>query len=141
MIANNFSIYLNGTYILQFNKETVHVGNQTFTSKSEMGAHVLPSVLTNITSKGLRDYVHDISIRNIRYLGALNEKFKLSLITEVIVAILIASANTIIWKKITGKARIPIIRLPFTQPAVVIPPRNHEKSNTYCRDTRNLRQL
>lgn len=115
LIAGGTTKELSGTYVIQMNNETVQLNNRTFSSLVATSLQVLPAVLTNITAAAHRidiEYVHDISVRNIKLLGALTKKFKFSSAIDAVLLLLIAAAALIIWRKINRKVDIPAIQMP-----------------------------
>ncbi|XP_036346713.1 uncharacterized protein LOC118756027 isoform X2 [Rhagoletis pomonella] len=108
--GKNYENVLNGTYVVLLNNETIVVGNQTFTSRSTRMVQALPPALTNVTSNGLKlnlDYIHELSVTNIRHLRKLGETFHFSLIFDTVALTILASICYVIWRKITTTIYFP----------------------------------
>lgn len=119
IFVTNFNGYLtsanetrsiNGTFLVQLNNETLQIGNQTFTSKTFTKIQALPSVLTNVTSKGIKlnlEYIHALNQDNISHIKVLGTSFHISTTIEAVILGILAVTCYRIWKKITGTITIP----------------------------------
>lgn len=108
--GKNYENVLNGTYVILLNNETIVVGNQTFTSRSTRVVQALPPALTNVTSNGLKlnlDYIHELSVTNIRHLRKLGETFHFSLIIDTVALTILASICYVIWRKVNTTIYFP----------------------------------
>lgn len=117
--SENQSTTLNGTFLIQIHNETIFVGNQSFTSTEARSLQALPSVLTNVTSEGLKlnlEYIHDLSLRNIDQLSKLGQNFHFSLAIDAVFLSILAMVCYSIWKKITMKIELPKVHQPTVQP-------------------------
>lgn len=114
IMAANSSSFLNGTYVIQMNNETIHVKDKIFSSHSVTNLHALPPVLTTVTKEGHRlnlEYIHDISLQNVKYLNTLNGKLNLSIVAETLIVSLSIFLAYQLWRRITSKRGLPIIKL------------------------------
>ncbi|XP_067633880.1 uncharacterized protein [Eurosta solidaginis] len=114
--SNNNTSNINGTYVIQLSNETIKIGNQVFSSNEAITAQALPAVLANVknhTTKINLEYVHDITMENVRYLGYVNGKTNFSLVTEAASIFAIALIVTMLWKWYTRKLDIPPVQIPM----------------------------
>ena len=112
--SSNISRELKGTFIIQMQNETIHLNNQTFTSLATISLQALPPALVNITKREEKldlGFVHNISLENIKRLGDLHENFKMSIVSETIIVLLIGSIVYYLWKRIHPNLTLPPIRI------------------------------
>lgn len=67
---------LNGTYVIQFYNETIELDDKIFSNVLASRLQVLPPVLSKVISQGNRvdiDYLHELSITNIKQLKQLTQ--------------------------------------------------------------------
>ncbi|XP_073840053.1 uncharacterized protein [Musca autumnalis] len=108
--------YLTGTYVIQLNNETVTLKNRTYTSvTSRTHLEALPAVLSNITSANHKvklEYVHQLSLRNIKTLVHLNTNLHISMFTVMVVIVILIAAVIVLGRKIFSRTILPPSDLP-----------------------------
>lgn len=110
--------YLNGSFILQLENETITINNQTYWSTSSSGAQVLPSVLSTITNRSLAvnlNLVHKMTSGNIQLLGYLKDKTTWFATSEALGLLLLMALILLIWRKLTTGKKLPELKLSILQ--------------------------
>ncbi|XP_041564480.1 uncharacterized protein LOC121467227 [Drosophila elegans] len=107
--------HLEGSYVVQFDNETVTIGDRNFSSYSSTHLMAMPAVLTQITTTGYElslKYVHDFSVENLKKLSTMSNKILISFSAEIIITVSIIIAIYLVWRKITSTKGIPRLRPP-----------------------------
>lgn len=77
---NNTDKHLEGSFLIQYDNETIKINNTTFTSRDIRKSQVLPTVLQpNITDRGVKidpGYLHNLHLNNVDQLQKLFTKHK-----------------------------------------------------------------
>lgn len=116
--SSNATTFLNGTYVLQLDNESILIRNQTFTSRIGSHLQALPSVLTNITIQGPKvdlEYVHSLSLTNIKQLSILRRVVDVSFITDIVIIVLVVSFGVILWYRVLRRVNLPPLKQFVTQ--------------------------
>jgi len=106
--AKNY--HLEGSFIVQYDNETITVGNRNYSSYSSTHLMSMPAVLTQITATGYQlslNYVHDFKLKNLQKLSNMSTEILISYFTEVLMASIFMAVLYIVWRKITSTKGIP----------------------------------
>lgn len=129
---NKTSKYLKGSFLVQYNNETIKVNNSTFTNKEEKTFQILPSVLrTNITENGIiidPGYLHNLYLENIEQLQEIFEENKeaaiidFGIIFTICGLILMVFINKIRARRQRRMIQIQQDEIPRSQPGIQFQP-------------------
>lgn len=111
--TGNSTQLLNGTYVIQFRDENVRIGNYNFSNQAFTKLQALPAVLSNVTNKGTKislEYVHGLSMENIKKLNILKKEIHASLGADTLMLLGILSLLYIVWSKIFRDVKLPKIK-------------------------------
>jgi len=78
IMADSGNHHLTGSFIVQFDNETVNIGNTSYNSYSSTHVMAMPAVLTKVTAAGYKlslNYVHDFSLQNLKKLSTMSNNF------------------------------------------------------------------
>jgi len=104
IVAHGQNYDLDGTFLLQFSNESVTADNKVFHSHSHAHLVAMPSVIANLTSKGYHlnlELVRSLSIRNLDLVRTVRGRLATSIVAEIAIVAIAASAIAIVWKKTT----------------------------------------
>jgi len=113
VVADSGKRHLLGSFVIQYDNETVHIGNMSYSSYSATHVMAMPAVLSKVTATGYQlslKYVHDFSLQNLTKLSAVSNNFLFSILTEAAMILVVALLLYIVWRKITSTKRIPTHR-------------------------------
>lgn len=108
--TNSEKRHLLGSFIVQYDNETIHIGNTSYSSYSSTHVMAMPAVLSKVTATGYQlslKYVHDFSLENLKKLSTISNNFLLSILTEAAMTLIVAFLLYIVWRKITSTKGIP----------------------------------
>lgn len=109
--AKNYN--LSGSFVIQFDNETITVDGQTYSSYSISHLMAMPAVLSHITANNFQlslEYVHDVSMRNLEKMSNVTGELLASFLTEAALAICILAGFYFLWKKLTSPKGMPNVR-------------------------------
>ncbi|KAH8295567.1 hypothetical protein KR054_009054 [Drosophila jambulina] len=113
VITNSGARQLLGSFIIQYDNETIHIGNMTYSSYSTTHVMAMPAVLSKVTATGYKlslKYVHDFSLQNLKKLSTISNHFLFSILTEAVMTLIVALLLYLVWRKITSTKGIPTHR-------------------------------
>jgi len=113
VVADSGKRHLLGSFVIQYDNETVHIGNMSYSSYSATHVMAMPAVLSKVTATGYQlslKYVHDFSLQNLRKLSAVSNNFLFSILTEAVMTLVVALLLYIVWRKLTSTKCIPTHR-------------------------------
>jgi len=108
--------HLEGSYVVQFDNETITIGDRNYSSYSSTHLMAMPAVLTQIKTTGYElslKYVHEFSMENLKKLSVMSNEILISSSVELVIALSIMTAVYLVWKKITSTKGIPELRDPL----------------------------
>ncbi|XP_058985142.1 uncharacterized protein LOC131805666 [Musca domestica] len=101
---------LNGTYVILFYNKTIELDDKIFSNVLASRLQVLPPVLSKVISQGNRvdiDYLHELSITNIKRLKQLTQGVQAGGILSFFILVLLIMAIGYLWKKVNGRVTLP----------------------------------
>jgi len=108
--------HLEGSYVVQFDNETITIGDRNYSCYSSTHLMAMPAVLTQIKTTGYElslKYVHEFSMENLKKLSVMSNEILISFSVELVIALSIMTAVYLVWKKITSTKGIPKLRDPL----------------------------
>lgn len=114
LYSKNISKDLSGTYLIQLYNESIRLNNRTFVSLTATSLQALPPVLTNTSLKVNKvdiEYLHDMSIKNIKILNGLSYRLNTYTATDVTILLILAIVVWMIWRKLHRKIDLPKIQI------------------------------
>lgn len=96
---------LAGTYMVQFNNETISIEGKAYSSSNLM---VTAAILRAIGYSPSLHFVNDFNVENFKRLSEKSEK--VSFLVEALVALTIAVALYTVWRKLILIKGIPVVR-------------------------------
>ncbi|XP_043064471.1 uncharacterized protein LOC122320343 [Drosophila ficusphila] len=109
--AKNYQ--LEGSYVIQFDNETITIGDRNYSSYSSTHLMAMPAVLTQVKTTGYvlsLKYVHEFSMENLKKLSVMSDEILISFSVEIVIALSIMTTVYLVWKKITSTKEIPKLR-------------------------------
>jgi len=109
--AENYDLI--GSFIIQFDNETIMVNGQNYSSYSVSHLMAMPAVLSHITASNFQlslEYVHDVSMKNLEKMSNMASELLASLLTEAALAICIFLGFYFLWKKLMSTKGMPDVR-------------------------------
>ncbi|XP_039147577.1 uncharacterized protein LOC120284372 [Drosophila simulans] len=109
--AKNYDLI--GSFIIQFDNETIMVNGQNYSSYSVSHLMAMPAVLSHITASNFQlslEYVHDVSMKNLENMSNMASELLASLLTEAALAICIFLGFYFLWKKLMSTKGMPDVR-------------------------------
>lgn len=97
---DNTTRVLNGTFLINFQNDTVQVDDVKYTSREIRSFHLLPSILTsNLTENDVKvdiEYLHKLHLDNIKRLENLTSNNIVSIASDTVIAIVTLSLAAIV---------------------------------------------
>lgn len=117
---------LNGTFLIQFDNDSIVINNKKYTNKEVTTFHILPPIIqANLTITDVKldlEYLHDLHLENIKKLQKFSILSNLSVISDLAIYLLVIIIFIIIYRyrqkeKQTMRFQLP----PITQTDNIFP--------------------